>query len=180
MALISDTSANAIVEVFGRGKALIGMIHVPPLPGSPRYRGQPMAGIIDFCLKDADALVANGMHGLMVENHGDVPFRKPCNIGHETSACLAVITDRLVQAFAVPYGISILANAAIPAFAVLLEGALVLTPAEGSEVLLQPGDAVRIEPMARGTWRLGNPGAVDALFAVIPMPPPPSGEPSEG
>ena len=69
---------------------------------------------------------------------------------------------------------------AIPAFAVLLEGALVLTPAEGPEVLLQPGDAVRIEPMARGTWRLGNPGAVDALFAVIPMPPPPSGEPSEG
>lgn len=118
MALISDNSANAIVEVFGRGKALIGMIHVPPLPGSPRYRGEPMAEIIDFCLKDAEALVANGMHGLMVENHGDVPFRKPGNIGHETSACLAVITDRLTRAFAVPYGISVLANAAIPAFAV--------------------------------------------------------------
>lgn len=63
---------------------------------------------------------------------------------------------------------------AIPAFAVLLEGSLVVSPAVGDEVLLRPGDAVRVEPMERGTWRLGNPGAADALFAVIAMPPPTS------
>ena len=68
---------------------------------------------------------------------------------------------------------------AIPAFAVLLEGSLVVSPGEGDEVLLQPGDAVRVEPMERGTWRLGNPGLTDALFAVIPMPPPPSSEAAE-
>ncbi len=61
---------------------------------------------------------------------------------------------------------------AVPAFAVLLEGALAVSPADGPEVLLQPGDAIRVEPMERGTWRLGNPGAVDSLLAVIPMPPP--------
>jgi membrane complex biogenesis BtpA family protein len=118
MALISSNDANAVGEIFGRGKALIGMIHVPPLPGAPRYRGAGMAAILDTCLRDADALVANGIHGLIVENHGDIPFRKPGNIGPETAACLAVVTDRIGRAFDVPLGINVLANAAIPAFAV--------------------------------------------------------------
>lgn len=60
---------------------------------------------------------------------------------------------------------------AISAFAVLLEGALVVTAGAGDEVTLAPGDAIRVEPMERGTWRLGNPGLTDALFAVVPMPP---------
>ena len=68
---------------------------------------------------------------------------------------------------------------AIPAFAVLLEGALVVSAATGAEVRLDPGDAIRIEPMERGTWRLGNPGLSDALFALVPMPPPPAAEDAE-
>lgn len=118
MTLISDNRADAIGEIFGRGKALIGMIHVPPLPGAPRYRGAGMAAILDACLRDAEALVAGGLHGLIVENHGDIPFRKPDRIGPETAACLAVVTDRLAQRFEVPLGVNVLANAAIPAFAV--------------------------------------------------------------
>lgn len=118
MTPISDNRADAIGEIFGRGKALIGMIHVPPLPGAPRFRGGGLAGILDACLRDAEALVTGGMHGLIVENHGDIPFRKPGNIGPETAACLAVVTDRLGQAFDVPLGVNVLANAAIPAFAV--------------------------------------------------------------
>jgi membrane complex biogenesis BtpA family protein len=118
MTPISDNRANAIGEIFGRGKALIGMIHVPPLPGAPRYRGGGMAAILDACLGDAEALVTGGMHGLIVENHGDIPFRKPGNIGPETAACLAVVADRLAQTFDVPIGVNVLANAAIPAFAV--------------------------------------------------------------
>lgn len=115
---VSDNTASAVGEIFGRGKALIGMIHVPPLPGAPRYRGTGMAAVLDACLRDAEALVAGGLHGLIVENHGDIPFRKPGNIGPETAACLAVVADRIRQSFGVPLGINILANAAIPAFAV--------------------------------------------------------------
>jgi membrane complex biogenesis BtpA family protein len=118
MTTVSDNRANAIGEIFGRGKALIGMIHVPPLPGAPRFRGGGMAAILDACLRDAEALIGGGMHGLIVENHGDIPFRKPARIGPETAACLAVVADRLAQGFDVPLGVNVLANAAIPALAV--------------------------------------------------------------
>lgn len=118
MAPISGKSLNAIQDIFDRPKALIGMIHCPPLPGSPRYNGMPRADILSFCLRDAERLITGGMHGLLVENHGDIPFSKPEDIGHETSAFMAMIADRLAQAFDVPLGINVLANAPIPAFAI--------------------------------------------------------------
>ncbi|KPP86370.1 MAG: putative TIM-barrel enzyme [Rhodobacteraceae bacterium HLUCCA08] len=118
MAQISDIPRNAIHQIFGRRKALIGMIHCPPLPGAPRYRGTPRDDILSACLRDAERLVAGGMHGLLVENHGDIPFSKPEDIGPETAAFLAVIADRIAREFDLPLGINVLANAPIPAFAV--------------------------------------------------------------
>ncbi len=121
MQQISDRPAGAISEIFGRNKVLIGMIHCPPLPGAPRYRGAGMAAIIDACLRDADALVTGGLHGLIVENHGDLPFSKPADIGPETAACMAVIADRL-RGMGVPLGINVLANAPMPALAAAVAG----------------------------------------------------------
>jgi uncharacterized protein len=118
MTQISDTPQNAIVEIFGRPKALIGMIHCPAFPGAPRYRGAAREDILSFCLRDAERLIAGGMHGLLVENHGDIPFSKPEDIGPETAAFMAVVADRISQEFDVPMGINVLANAPIPAFAV--------------------------------------------------------------
>lgn len=118
MAQISDMPQNAIEEIFGQKKALIGMIHCPAFPGAPRYRGAARDQILSFCLRDAERLIAGGMHGLLVENHGDIPFSKPEDIGHETAAFMAVVADRLAQEFGVPMGINVLANAPIPAFAV--------------------------------------------------------------
>ena len=117
MTKVSDNTGNAIEDIFGRSKALIGMIHCPPFPGSPRYRGEQMGQIYDACLRDAEALIAGGMHGLMVENHGDIPFSKPDDMGPETTGFLAVVTDRIRREFDVPIGINVLANAPIPAFA---------------------------------------------------------------
>ncbi len=118
MAQISDKPQNAIEEIFGRKKALIGMIHCPAFPGAPRYRGATREEIYSSCRRDAERLIAGGMHGLLVENHGDIPFSKPEDIGHETAAFMAVVADRLSQEFGVPLGINVLANAPIPAFAV--------------------------------------------------------------
>ncbi|MEM5477359.1 BtpA/SgcQ family protein [Pacificibacter sp. AS14] len=118
MQTISDNSGNAIEQTFGRSKALIGMIHCPPFPGSPRYKGETLDQIYDACMRDADALISNGLHGLVVENHGDVPFSKPDDIGYETAAFMAVVVDRIKREFDVPIGINVLANAPIPAFAI--------------------------------------------------------------
>lgn len=122
MQQISDNPASAIREIFGRDKALIGMIHCPAFPGAPRYRGADMNTIYDACMWDAEALIDGGMHGLMIENHGDVPFSKPEDIGYETAAFMSVVTDRIARAVGVPLGINVLANAPIPAFAIALAG----------------------------------------------------------
>lgn len=112
------TQTSALARIFTASKVAIGMIHCPPFPGSPRYRGDTMASIYDAAMRDAEAFVRGGIDGLIVENHGDVPFLRPGDIGPETAACMAVVTDRIRRAFDVPLGINVLANAAIPALAV--------------------------------------------------------------
>jgi membrane complex biogenesis BtpA family protein len=119
---ISGKPASAIREIFGSDKVLIGMIHCPAFPGSPRYQGASMESVYDTCMRDAEALIEGGMHGLIVENHGDIPFSKPENIGPETSAFMAVVTDRIARATGVPLGINVLANAPIPALAIAMAG----------------------------------------------------------
>jgi membrane complex biogenesis BtpA family protein len=119
---ISGKAASAIREIFGADKVLIGMIHCPAFPGSPRYQGASMESVYDACMRDAGALIEGGMHGLIIENHGDIPFSKPEDIGPETSASMAVVTDRIARATGVPLGINVLANAPIPAFAIAMAG----------------------------------------------------------
>ncbi len=90
--------------------------------GSPKYRGKSVSDIVERALRDAENYISGGVHGLIIENHGDIPFSKPEDIGHETSALMAVITEKVRERFAVPLGINVLANAAIPAMAIALGG----------------------------------------------------------
>jgi predicted TIM-barrel enzyme len=44
-------------------RALIGMIHLPPLPGSTGYGGEPFEKIVERAVQDARALAdADGCH----------------------------------------------------------------------------------------------------------------------
>ncbi|QOV89870.1 BtpA/SgcQ family protein [Humisphaera borealis] len=90
-------------------KPVIGMLHLPPLPGSPRYGGD-MPKLRDALLRDADALAEGGVHGLMIENFGDVPFypgRVPAYVVAQMTALAAEIRRRVVQ---LPLGINVLRN----------------------------------------------------------------------
>jgi hypothetical protein len=60
---------------------------------------------------------------------------------------------------------------AVPSFAVLLSGELIVSSTAGDEVALKPGDAIRVETTGRGGWRLGNRGDEEALLALAQMPP---------
>ena len=57
------------------------------------------------------------MDGLIVENHGDIPFAKPDQLGPETSAVMAVMTDRVRREVNLPVGVNVLANGAVQAIA---------------------------------------------------------------
>ncbi len=109
---------NAIEAIFGRRKAVIGVIHSLPLPGSPAYDGMAMEEVIGFALAEAQRYRAGGVDGLIVENHGDIPFAKPEALGPETAAAMAVMTRAVRLESGLPVGVNVLANGAIQALAV--------------------------------------------------------------
>ena len=96
---------------------LIGMVHVAPLPGSPRWDGS-MERLVSLALDDARALVEHGMDALLVENHGDVPFT-PGRVEPATVASLTVVAREIRRTFPhAPLGINVLKNDARAALAI--------------------------------------------------------------
>ena len=103
---------DEIRRLFGRRSALVGMLHLPPLPGAPRFvPSDGMAAALRQALAEARLLEACGFDGLIIENGWDIPFVKPDEVGPETASALAVIADRVMQAVDLPVGINCLANA---------------------------------------------------------------------
>lgn len=115
---VTPARRHALEALFGHRRVAIGVVHCPALPGSPAYTGASVDEICDHAVADAVAYAEGGMHALIIENHGDIPFSKPEDIGQETAAIMAVIADRLRRRVGLPIGINVLANAAITALAV--------------------------------------------------------------
>ncbi|MFN3197853.1 MAG: BtpA/SgcQ family protein [Bradymonadia bacterium] len=88
--------------------ALVGMVHLAPLPGSPRG-GRPVNEIVELALADARALVAGGCDALIVENMGDLPYLKG-HVPPETVASMALATAAVVE-LGIPTGVQVLAGA---------------------------------------------------------------------
>ncbi|MDZ7705184.1 MAG: BtpA/SgcQ family protein [Trueperaceae bacterium] len=109
---------NPLDALFGRPKVVIGVIHSKPLPGSPGYDGEPLDDIYAFAVAEAERYARGGVHGLIVENHGDIPFSKPNDLGPETAATMAVMTRHVRQAVSLPIGVNVLANGAAQAIAI--------------------------------------------------------------
>lgn len=101
----------------GVAKPVIGMIHLPPLLGSPRFNGDLQA-VSDAAVRDAEALVEGGVHGLMIENYGDAPFfagRVPA----ETVAHMTDLTAEVQALFPdTPVGLNVLRNDGLSALAI--------------------------------------------------------------
>jgi membrane complex biogenesis BtpA family protein len=108
---------NVVQKLFGRTKAVIGVIHSLPLPGSPNYDGDPVERIYAYACAEARRYREGGVDGLIVENHGDIPFAKPDELGPETAAVMSVMTDRVRRESGLPTGVNVLANGVIQALA---------------------------------------------------------------
>jgi hypothetical protein len=98
-----------------RHKVLIGVVHLRPLPGSPRWRGD-MESVIESAERDARAYERGGANALFIENFGDVPFTKG-SVAPETIAAMAAAGCAIRQAVKLPIGFNVLRNDAQAALA---------------------------------------------------------------
>jgi len=87
---------------------IVGMLHAPPLPGAPACH-MGLHAIREYVLRDADVLVAGGVHGLMLENFGDVPFF-PGHVPAFVVAQMTALASAVRQRFDMPLGINVLRN----------------------------------------------------------------------
>ncbi|WP_158780393.1 BtpA/SgcQ family protein [Pantoea sp. BAV 3049] len=110
--------SNALETLFQVKKPVIGVIHLQPLPGAPRYNGQPMREVYDAAVADALTLSRGGVDGIIIENASDLPFARPEHIGPETVAALTAACLAVRNAVDTPIGITCVANGAIPALAI--------------------------------------------------------------
>ncbi len=109
------TSRN-LGALFGEGKIFIGVVHLPALPGSPRWDGN-MDRVLDRAGEEALALQRGGADGIIVENFGDAPFRIG-RVDPETVAGVTLAVNRIRQVTTIPLGINMLRNDARSALAV--------------------------------------------------------------
>src|SRR4051794_22417084 len=91
----------------GKTKSIIGMVHLPALPGTPLYDAVGgMAAIRDWAQRDLEALQAGGIHAVMFCNENDRPYRLDSDF-----ASVAALTDTVASLrseLSVPFGVNVL------------------------------------------------------------------------
>jgi membrane complex biogenesis BtpA family protein len=97
-------------------RPLVGMIHLLPLPGAPRYAGD-LGAVQERMLRDAEALAEGGADALMVENFGDAPFF-PGRVPAPVVSHLTALAVEVRRRFDLPLGINVLRNDGVAALAV--------------------------------------------------------------
>ena len=103
---------------FARRPLLLGVVHLLPLPGSPRYGGS-RAAIAEAARADAEALVEGGCDGFIVENFGDAPFHPNRVEPGVIAAMTALASDLRARVGEEPVlGVNVLRNDAGAALAV--------------------------------------------------------------
>ena len=106
--------------LFGEGKTFIGVIHLPPLPGSPRWGGD-LSMVLEQAEREAVALTEGGANGVIVENFGDAPFRIG-RVEPETVAAMTRAVELVCNSTSLPVGVNMLRSDAISALAVAVAG----------------------------------------------------------
>ena len=102
--------------LFEGSKIFIGVLHLPPLPGSPRWAGD-IAKILSQATAEASKLIDGNVDGIIIENFGDAPFRIG-QVEPETVATMTLVVHTLKQITDLPIGINMLRNDAHSALAI--------------------------------------------------------------
>lgn len=94
---------NALREKLKKQKVIIGMVHLLPLPGSPKYAGD-LEAVYDAAVKDLKALEKGGAGALIIENFGDVPYAADNELINKIA--FATMVARLRKQTQLPVGIN--------------------------------------------------------------------------
>ena len=150
------------MDLLETDSLLIGMIHLPPLPGAPGFDGDRNM-IFERLQEDATALEAGGIDGIMLENYGDTPFY-PDRIPRHVVADLAALAASLRDQLSIPFGVNVLRNDVRSALGIAAAtgGAFVRVNVHTGARLTDQGI---VEGMAHETLRLRD--RLDADVAIL-------------
>lgn len=115
--------------MFNRKCSVLGVVHLPPLPGAAGYEGS-IDRIMASGLDEAMTYKENGLDGLVLENMHDVPYRKGY-VDPETTAAMAIIAQSIKYETQMPVGIQILAGANLEALAAAVAASVNFIRVEG-------------------------------------------------
>ncbi|HRA46684.1 MAG TPA: BtpA/SgcQ family protein [Thermomicrobiales bacterium] len=88
-------------------KTIIGMVHLPALPGSPLFDDTGgMAAIREWVKRDLDALQSGGIDAVMFCNENDRPYRLEADFASVAAISDVVATFR--AELSVPFGVNVL------------------------------------------------------------------------
>ena len=94
-------------ELFKTEKPIIGMVHFPPLPGSPLYDdSNGMDYILERVRADLRALQDGGIDGVMFCNENDRPYTFKADFS--TVAAMSRVIGELINEIRVPFGVDVL------------------------------------------------------------------------
>ena len=103
-------------QIFKTANPIIGVVHLLPLPTSPRWGGS-LKTVLDRAEQEATALAAGGVDAIIVENFFDAPFPKD-HVDPAVVSAMTVIVQRLMQMVTLPIGVNVLRNDAQSALAI--------------------------------------------------------------
>ncbi len=101
------SGGNWLQELTGETKSIIGMVHLPALPGTPLYNeAAGMTGIRDWVKRDLDALQSGGIDAVMFCNENDRPYT--LNADFASVAAMADVVASFRNELSVPFGVNVL------------------------------------------------------------------------
>jgi uncharacterized protein len=100
-------ASSWLSELTGTRKSIIGMAHLPALPGTPLYdSASGMKGIRDWVSRDLEALQGGGIDAVMFCNENDRPYRLDADAA--SIAAMADVVATLKSELSVPFGVNVL------------------------------------------------------------------------
>ena len=106
----------ALEHIFHTPNPIIGVVHLLPLPTSPLWGGS-LDAVIAQAEREATALAAGGVNGIIIENYNDRPFTK-LQVDPAVVSAMSLVVKRIEQLVQLPLGLNVLRNDAHSALAI--------------------------------------------------------------